>query len=151
MHSFFFPTALLPDGWARNVQITTTGGFITSVHADADPHTTRDGTTCFTGAALPGMPNLHSHAFQRGMAGLAQRGGDFWSWREVMYRFVAVLTPDDIQAIAALAYMEMLEAGFTAVAEFHYLHHAPGRHRHTPIPARRPPASPPRPSKPASA
>ncbi len=125
MHSFFFPTALLPDGWARNVQITTTGGFITSVHADADPHTTRDGTTCFTGAALPGMPNLHSHAFQRGMAGLAQRGGDFWSWREVMYRFVAVLTPDDIQAIAALAYMEMLEAGFTAVAEFHYLHHAP--------------------------
>jgi formiminoglutamate deiminase len=71
------------------------------------------------------MPNLHSHAFQRGMAGLAQRGGDFWSWREVMYRFLAVLTPDDIEAIAALAYMEMLEAGFTAVAEFHYLHHAP--------------------------
>ena len=71
------------------------------------------------------MANLHSHGFQRGMAGLAQRGGDFWSWREVMYRFVAVLTPDDIETITALAYMEMLEAGFTAVAEFHYLHHAP--------------------------
>jgi formiminoglutamate deiminase len=71
------------------------------------------------------MPNLHSHAFQRGMAGLAQRGGDFWSWRDVMYRFLAILTPDDIETIAALAYMEMLEAGFTAVAEFHYLHHAP--------------------------
>ena len=125
MHSFVFPTALLPDGWARNVQITTADGAITSVHADADPHAMPDGTTCIAGIALPGMPNLHSHAFQRGMSGLAQRGGDFWSWREVMYRFVAVLTPDEIQAIAALAYMEMLEAGFTAVAEFHYLHHAP--------------------------
>ena len=124
MHSCFFPTALLPDGWARNVQITIADGAITSVHVDADRNATPDGTTCFAGIALPGMPNLHSHAFQRGMAGLAQRGGDFWSWREVMYRFVAVLTPDDIQAIAALAYMEMLEAGFTAVAEFHYLHHA---------------------------
>jgi formimidoylglutamate deiminase len=72
------------------------------------------------------MPNLHSHAFQRGMAGLVQRGGDFRSWRRVMYRFLAALTSDDIEAVAALAYMEMLEAGFTAAAEFLYLHHAPG-------------------------
>ena len=75
------------------------------------------------------MPNLHCHAFQKGMAGLAERRGpahdSFWTWREVMYRFLRVLSPDDVEAIAAYAYMEMLEAGFTAVGEFHYLHHDP--------------------------
>ena len=78
---------------------------------------------------VPGLPNLHSHAFQRAMAGLTeQRGAEtdsFWTWREQMYRFVERLTPDDLEAIAAQAYMEMLEAGFTWVAEFHYLHHQP--------------------------
>jgi cytosine/adenosine deaminase-related metal-dependent hydrolase len=74
------------------------------------------------------MPNLHSHAFQRGMAGLvgAARGASedsFWTWREVMYRFLDRLDPDDVQAIAAQAFVEMLEGGFTALAEFHYLHH----------------------------
>jgi formimidoylglutamate deiminase len=118
--TFFVPTALLPTGWANNVRITTADGTITTVHSDAAP----DNATYLPGIALPGMPNPHSHAFQRGMAGLAERGGDFWSWRTVMYRFLAALTPDDIETIAALAYMEMLEAGFTAVAEFHYLHHA---------------------------
>jgi formiminoglutamate deiminase len=119
MPSFFLPTVLLPAGWAANVRLSTDGGVITAVERNASV-TSAD--IVLPGIALPGLPNLHSHAFQRGMAGLAQRGGDFWSWREVMYRFVAVLTPDDIEAIAALAYMEMLEAGFTAVAEFHYLH-----------------------------
>ncbi len=81
---------------------------------------------------LPGMVNLHSHAFQRGMAGLAERAGvgddSFWTWRDVMYRFLDHLTPDDVEAIATLAYVEMLEAGFTRVVEFHYLHHdADGR------------------------
>src|SRR5207344_2713523 len=79
------------------------------------------------GSALPGLPNLHCHAFQRGMAGLAERRGpahdSFWTWREVMYRFLGSLTPDDVESIAAFAYMQMLEAGFTAVGEFHYLHH----------------------------
>ena len=121
MPTFFLPIALLPTGWARNVRLTTEAGTITAV----TPDTTSDNATRLPGIALPGIANLHSHVFQRGMAGLAQRGGDFWSWREVMYRFLAVLTPDDIETIAALAYMEMLEAGFTAVAEFHYLHHAP--------------------------
>jgi formimidoylglutamate deiminase len=121
MTTFFLPTALLPTGWAHDVRVTVADGTITAVDAAATP----DNATRLPGVALPGMPNLHSHAFQRGMAGLAQRGGDFWSWREVMYRFVAALTPDDIETIFALAYMEMLEAGFTAVAEFHYLHHAP--------------------------
>ena len=78
---------------------------------------------------VPGLPNLHSHAFQRAMAGLTERRGagadSFWTWREQMYRFVERLTPDDLEAIAAMAYLEMLEAGFTWVAEFHYLHHQP--------------------------
>jgi formiminoglutamate deiminase len=78
---------------------------------------------------VPGLVNLHSHAFQRAMAGLTERRGgesdSFWTWREQMYRFVERLTPDDLEAIAAQAYMEMLEAGFTWVAEFHYLHHQP--------------------------
>jgi len=78
---------------------------------------------------VPGLCNVHSHAFQRGMAGLAERRGpaddDFWTWREVMYRFLAVLDPDDVQAIAALAYAEMLESGFIRVGEFHYLHNDP--------------------------
>jgi formiminoglutamate deiminase len=78
---------------------------------------------------LPGLPNLHSHAFQRGMAGLTEIRGSssdsFWTWREVMYRFVSRMTPEDIEAIAAQAYVEMLESGFTRVGEFHYVHHDP--------------------------
>jgi formimidoylglutamate deiminase len=79
---------------------------------------------------LPGMPNLHSHAFQRAMAGLAERKGrvddSFWSWRETMYAFAAAIDPDQLQAIAAQLYVEMLKAGYTQVCEFHYLHHQPG-------------------------
>ena len=76
---------------------------------------------------VPGLPNLHSHAFQRGMAGLAETRGpaddSFWTWRELMYRFARPMTPDEVEAIAAQPYVEMLEAGFTRVGEFHYLHH----------------------------
>ena len=79
--------------------------------------------------ALPGMPNLHSHAFQRAMAGLAERKGraddSFWSWRETMYAFAAAIGPDELQAIAAQLYVEMLKSGYTQVCEFHYLHHQP--------------------------
>src|SRR3982751_1587412 len=77
---------------------------------------------------VPGMPNLHSHAFQRAMAGLAERGGNddtFWSWREVMYAFAGRIGPDDLRAIATQLYVEMLKAGYTQVCEFHYLHHQP--------------------------
>ncbi|CAH2604276.1 Formiminoglutamic iminohydrolase [Rhodovastum atsumiense] len=81
------------------------------------------------GLVVPGLGNLHSHAFQRAMAGLAERAGpegdDFWRWREVMYRFLGALTPEDVQAIAAMLYAECLRHGYTAVAEFHYLHNAP--------------------------
>lgn len=119
----WFDTALLPEGWTRNVRIETANGKIarvqTGTHSSADDER--------HAIAIPGLANVHSHAFQRGMAGLAERRGptadDFWTWREVMYRFLDRLTPEDVQAIAALAYIEMLERGFTRVGEFHYLHH----------------------------
>jgi formimidoylglutamate deiminase len=85
-----------------------------------------------SGWALPGIANLHSHAFQRAMAGLAERRGEgaagedsFWTWRETMYRFASRFDPDTLHAVAAQLYTEMLEAGYTTVCEFHYLHHAP--------------------------
>lgn len=125
MADWLFDWALLPDGWARNVAISVTDGVIDSVVADADPA----GHRRVAGLAIPGLANVHSHAFQRAMAGLAEVRGpahdSFWTWREVMYRFLGRLSPDDVEAIAAFAFAEMLEAGFTALGEFHYLHHAP--------------------------
>ena len=119
----FFDHALLPSGWARDVRVSVADGSIVAVADGAS----RAGADRFGGIAVPGVPNLHCHAFQRGMAGLAERRGpsadSFWTWREVMYRFLQRLSPDDVEAIAAFAYMEMLEVGFTAVGEFHYLHH----------------------------
>ncbi|HVL74100.1 MAG TPA: amidohydrolase family protein, partial [Beijerinckiaceae bacterium] len=130
MDKLHFATALLPEGWRRDVLVTVADGRIDAVAADAPP----TGATRFAGAAVPGLPNLHSHTFQRGMAGLAERRGpsadSFWTWREVMYRFLDRLTPDDIEAIAAFAFVEMLEAGFASVAEFHYLHNAPDGSRY---------------------
>ncbi len=125
---FFFDHALLPTGWARGVRVAVEDGVIASVAANASA----DGAERCVSIAVPGVPNLHCHAFQRGMAGLAERrgpaGDSFWTWREVMYRFLARLTPDDVEAIAAFAYMDMLETGYTTVTEFHYLHHdADGR------------------------
>jgi formiminoglutamate deiminase len=119
----FFDHALLPSGWARDVRISVADGTIAAVAEGAS----RAAADRIAGVAVPGIPNLHCHAFQRGMAGLAERRGpsadSFWTWREVMYRFLQRLSPDDVEAIAAFAYMEMLETGFTTVGEFHYLHH----------------------------
>src|SRR5262252_8177862 len=110
--SYIFDHALLPSGWARDVCVDVAGGAIRRVAAGA----ARDGAQHIAGLAIPGMPNLHCHAFQRGMAGLAEKRGpahdSFWTWREVMYRFLGRLTPDDAEAIAAFAYMQMLETGF---------------------------------------
>ena len=127
--------ALLTEGWRSDVMVTLEGRTIDAVAPDAPapPDAERIG-----GIAIPGLPNVHSHAFQRAMAGLAERQApdgipaedSFWIWREVMYRFLALMTPDDIEAVAALAYMEMLEAGFTRVGEFHYLHNAPDGSRY---------------------
>ncbi len=120
--------ALLPNGWAQDVAVDIERGVIRALQ----PRATPDGRERVAGIALPGLPNLHSHTFQRGMAGLAEtrgpQGDSFWTWRQVMYRFLGNLDPDDVEAIAAFAMMEMLEGGFTALAEFHYLHHdADGR------------------------
>jgi formiminoglutamate deiminase len=119
----FFDHALLPTGWARDVRVSVADGTIVAVSQNAPG----SGADRIPSIAVPGAPNLHCHGFQRGMAGLAERRGpaadSFWTWREVMYRFLQRLSPDDVEAIAAFAYLEMLEAGFTTVGEFHYLHH----------------------------
>jgi formiminoglutamate deiminase len=123
--------ALLETGWARDVLITINDGTISAIAsaAEAAPAAER-----FSGFAVPGIANLHSHAFQRAMAGLTERRGseadDFWTWREVMYRFLAQMTPEDTEVVAAWLYAEMLEAGFTRVGEFHYLHNAPDGSRY---------------------
>ncbi|MBI1219548.1 MAG: formimidoylglutamate deiminase [Rhodobacteraceae bacterium] len=117
--------ALLPSGWAENVVVELAEGRITAVTPNAAPVGNR------VAVLLPAPVNLHSHAFQRAMAGLTERRGrdpkdSFWTWRQLMYRFLDRLTPEDVEAIAAFVQMEMLEAGYAAVAEFHYLHHQPG-------------------------
>jgi formimidoylglutamate deiminase len=117
--------ALTATGWLRDVQVAIApDGHIAHVGAPTQAATQR------VALLLPAPTNLHSHAFQRAMAGLTEaRGPDasdsFWTWRRLMYRFLDRLTPDHVQAIAALVFMEMLEAGYASVAEFHYLHHGP--------------------------
>lgn len=126
MRSYFAETALLPSGWAANVRFDVDdGGALAAVTPGAPPQ----GAERLAGVAVPGMADVHSHAFQRAMAGLAERAGpegdNFWSWREVMYRFLARLTPHDVEAIATQLYVELLKHGYTAVGEFHYLHNDP--------------------------
>ncbi len=140
-HTLFAECALLPEGWCDQVLLSWNDagrftGIATGVPAPA-------GVPRSAGPILPGMPNLHSHAFQRAMAGLTefqsrrqhhqqnqhQHGrqydvaDSFWSWRSLMYRFAAKLTPEILEAIARQLYIEMLKAGYTSVCEFHYLHH----------------------------
>ncbi|MCI4569295.1 formimidoylglutamate deiminase [Lysobacter sp. CFH 32150] len=108
-----------PAGWRADAGFTAdVSGRLRATASSASKHW-----------AVPGIPNLHSHAFQRAMAGLAERQTNpedsFWTWRETMYRFASRMTPDSVHAVAAQLYAEMLEAGYTTVCEFHYLHHAP--------------------------
>jgi formiminoglutamate deiminase len=116
-------SALTPSGWRSNVRLVVDGGRITSLETGVQAQAGDERAAVL----VPGMPNLHSHAFQRGMAGLAEMRGPsadtFWTWREVMYRFALTMTSEQMEAIAAQLYVEMLEAGFTRVGEFHYLHH----------------------------
>jgi formimidoylglutamate deiminase len=126
--------AMLPDGWAKDVLIEVdAAGMISAVKGGATT-AERAGAIAIENPVIPGMPNVHSHAFQRAMAGTTERAGpagdNFWSWREQMYRFLDVLTPEDVETIATYLYVEMLEAGYTSVAEFHYLHHAPDGQRY---------------------
>lgn len=115
-------TALLPQGWAKDVRIRIEHGRIAEVTAGVPGRG--------HGAILPAPVNLHSHTFQRAMAGMTEgrtAGQDsFWTWRALMYRFLERLSPEDVQAIAAQAMVEMAESGFAAVCEFHYLHHPVG-------------------------
>ncbi|MFC3087262.1 formimidoylglutamate deiminase [Tabrizicola soli] len=118
--------ALLADGWAQGVRLRIDGGGrIAEVAAGVEPEGERHAIL------LPSPANLHSHAFQRAMAGLTERRGpdprdSFWTWRQLMYRFLDRLDPEDVEAIAAFVQMEMLEAGYACNVEFHYLHHRPG-------------------------
>ena len=118
-----FTAAWLPGGWRRNVVISVDpAGDIVDVSPDDVVTTAR----LINGAAIPGMPNVHSHAFQRSMAGLAERRGahddSFWTWRETMYELASRMSPECLNAVAAQCYADMLKAGYTAVCEFHYLH-----------------------------
>ena len=145
MKTYFADTAWLPHGWSANVRLDVAQGTLRTVEEDAAP----DDAETLGRYVLPGIPNLHSHAFQRAMAGLAERRAgvallpergakkssvtersvhqddSFWTWRETMYAFAGRIGPDELRAIAAQLYVEMLKAGYTQVCEFHYLHHQP--------------------------
>ena len=129
--ALFAEHARLADGWRKDVLLEwDASGTLARVTPDYVIDTARDAQlTRAAGPVIAGMPNLHSHAFQRAMAGLteyrANATDSFWSWRDLMYRFAARLTPEGIGAIARWLYIEMLKAGYTSVCEFHYLHHAP--------------------------
>ena len=134
--SLLLESTLLPGGWANDVLVETNpGGDIQSVQADS----ASSSVDRVSGCVLPGMPNCHSHAHQRAMAGLGEKAGlsddgsqkladSFWTWREVMYRYLDRIQPGHLYAISRQLYLEMLKAGYTCVGEFQYLHHdADGR------------------------
>ncbi|HSK38423.1 MAG TPA: formimidoylglutamate deiminase [Arenibaculum sp.] len=129
MPAYFAERALTPDGWLRDVRIAVgADGTIESLVPGADAA----GAERLAGPVVPGMVNLHSHAFQRVMAGMAERLGnaedDFWTWRRTMYAVVERLGPDEMEAVARHLYVELLKSGYTTVAEFHYVHHAADGH-----------------------
>ena len=130
--SVFAETAWLASGWAKDVKISIdAAGTITRV--DTDTAFEAEYMTRVPGPLLPGMPNLHSHAHQRAMAGMSEfrasgagANDSFWTWREVMHRFAEQVTPELLESVAAQLYVEMVKAGYTAVCEFHYMHHGSG-------------------------
>ena len=126
MTRYFAPRALLADGWQHNVLIDVDHqGTMTKLTANSQQQDAKR----LEGVVIPAMANLHSHAFQRAMAGLAEVAGDpqdsFWTWRDLMYRMVQRLSPQQVGAVAAALYVDMLKGGYCQVAEFHYLHHQP--------------------------
>ncbi len=132
-HAISAGKALLADGWASDVRVVVTGGRITGISKDTSPAAGDERVS----ALLPALGNLHSHSFQRAMAGMTEYRAagreSFWTWRDLMYRFLDHLTPDHVEAIAAQVFMEMLEAGYAAVGEFHYVHHQSGGGRYSNI------------------
>jgi formimidoylglutamate deiminase len=121
---FRFTSALTSSGWQKDVSVSVyQNGMIENIETGAKAG------ALIKGIAIPAVPNVHSHAHQRLMVGLAEHSGpaadSFWTWRETMYGFALKLSPDDLEAVAAQAYVEMLKAGFSCVGEFQYLHHQP--------------------------
>ncbi|MCW8878020.1 MAG: formimidoylglutamate deiminase, partial [Kangiellaceae bacterium] len=116
---------LVGNQWQNNKTLSISNGYIEAIQDGKG-----DGAEHIDGALIPGMVNCHSHAFQRAFAGFSEYRGNqsdsFWSWRDIMYRFVAKMTPQDAHNVARYLYLEMLKAGYTSVAEFHYLHHQVG-------------------------
>lgn len=119
---YYVENILLSQGWATDKTITIENGIITAITSGKDHE-----ASLVSGAVIPGMVNCHSHAFQRAFAGFSEQGSEgqdsFWTWRKIMYKFLAQLSHDDAQVIAQQLYIEMLKMGYTRVAEFHYLHH----------------------------
>ncbi|MFT5134957.1 MAG: formimidoylglutamate deiminase [Gammaproteobacteria bacterium] len=130
MKEYILENAYLADGWATDVHITISDlGDISKIN----PGSTKKNVPVLSGFAIPGIPNTHSHAFQRALSGMAEfsssQQDNFWGWREMMYSLSSQISPEALYRIAAQLYMEMLKAGYTTVAEFHYLHHqADGSH-----------------------
>jgi len=122
MMKYYAKNILLSHGWATDKTLTIENGVITAITSGRAVE-----TTLLSGAVIPGMVNCHSHAFQRAFAGFSEQGSEgqdsFWTWRKIMYKFLAQLSQDDAQVIAQQLYIEMLKMGYTRVAEFHYLHH----------------------------
>lgn len=122
MKKYYAENILLSDGWANDKTITIEDGLIIEIISGKEL-----GADIFEGVVIPGMVNCHSHAFQRAFAGFSEQASEgndsFWTWRKTMYKFLTQITPDDAQTIAQQLYIEMLKAGYTRVAEFHYLHH----------------------------
>ncbi|MGC1520974.1 MAG: formimidoylglutamate deiminase [Steroidobacteraceae bacterium] len=129
MRHYYLQSVYLPQGWAQGVVVTVSDeGFIAAID-DAPADESRN-TERIDGIVVPGMPNAHSHAFQRAMAGnteyrLSARDS-FWTWRRAMYDLANRIEPDDLQILATQLFIEMLKSGYTSVAEFHYLHRRPG-------------------------
>ncbi len=131
MQSLHARHALLPSGWAENVRLQITNGCFEKIEADTDAAETDEKL----GIVIPGMVNAHSHAFQRLLVGHAEKpspdGEDnFWGWRERMYQLVQNIEPDMMYAIACQLFTEMLQSGYTSVAEFHYAHNGPNASVH---------------------
>jgi formimidoylglutamate deiminase len=126
MNALFAKNALLPSGWARDVllQWDNSGNLLA-----VTPESMQPAGADSAEYVLPGMVNLHSHAFQRALSGLTEIAGDakdsFWTWRDLMYRFARNISPSQMEAIAAQLYAECLRHGYTSVCEFHYVHRAP--------------------------
>lgn len=132
MSKLYAENILIGSQWQADKTLSIDAeGVITSIESGKDPQ-----AITLNGSVIPGMVNCHSHAFQRAFAGYSEYRGQtdlgvdiedsFWSWRDIMYRFVAKMTPEDAHTVASFVYVEMLKAGYTSVAEFHYLHHQAG-------------------------